>query len=59
MPSHAGGAFSGTARTLAGDAPAAPADEAGPSQPAAPQPVAHTITFYANGIFTVDDGEQL
>ena len=45
----------GSARTLAGGeasaaAPAADAAVAGPS------PIVHTITFYANGLFTVNDG---
>lgn len=52
-------AFQGRARTLAGGAePAAEVSEpeasAASSNPNAP--VVHTITFYQNGIFTVDDG---
>lgn len=58
------GAFTGTARTLAGGN----LGGAGPTQAAAaagagaaagqPQgPLAHTITFYRNGVFAVDDGE--
>ncbi|BDA46940.1 NSFL1 cofactor p47 [Coccomyxa sp. Obi] len=47
------GAFTGTARTLAGGdvapAPAAAADQ--------PQRIVHNIAFYANDVFTVDDGE--
>lgn len=52
------GAFSGRGRTLAGDAPAeeeAPAAQA-PAQ--APEQMVHTITFFQNGVFTVDDGER-
>lgn len=55
-------AFAGRARTLAGDTPdttnSAPA---APAAPAAPQPgpLTHVIVFYANGIFTVDDGAWL
>jgi UBX domain-containing protein 1 len=51
--------FSGMARTLAGgDTPAEPAAEpAGEPPAAAPAAVVHTITFYADGQFTVDDGE--
>ena len=51
-----GGAFAGQGRTLAGGpAPSA----AGPSQPspASQQPIVHTITFYNEGVFTVNDGE--
>jgi len=43
--------FSGTVRTLDGR------NEPAPEQPqAAPSQVTHTITFYRNNIFTVDDG---
>lgn len=51
-----GGAFTGQSRTLAGG-PAAPL-AASPSAPSAAsaQPIVHTITFYSNGVFTVDDG---
>ncbi|KAK9811242.1 hypothetical protein WJX72_000506 [[Myrmecia] bisecta] len=52
-PKPQSGAFSGTARTLAGDAPVAPAQALAPAS----QPVVHTITFYNNGIFVVDNGE--
>ena len=55
------GAFSGAARTLGGagaSAPPAAAPAAEDAEPAAPEPVVHTITFYENGIFTVDDGER-
>ena len=47
------GAFSGRARTLAGGhpAPAAPQPQA-----ALQQPIVHTITFYNEGVFTVNDG---
>lgn len=56
----AGGAFSGAARTLAaGDAPAAPAQPEGEPEAAAPASIVHTITFYADGQFTVDDGALL
>ncbi len=50
------GAFSGRGRTLAGDAPPqdAPQMPQAPTQP--PEQTVHTITFYTNGIFTVDDG---
>ena len=52
-------AFVGRARTLAGNAE--PASDAAAQDAAAPAsdpnaPVVHTITFYQNGIFTVDDG---
>ena len=52
-----GGAFTGQSRTLAGGPAAPPA--ATPSAPSAPssQPIVHTITFYNDGVFTVDDGE--
>jgi hypothetical protein len=65
------GAFQGTARTLAGDGPAQqagqqPAEGTPPGGAAqAPggaadpqQPIVHTIAFYSNGIFTVDDGRD-
>ena len=54
------GAFSGASRTLggAGASAAAAAPAAADAEPAAPEPVVHTITFYENGIFTVDDGER-
>ena len=65
-------AFQGTARTLAGDAPAqqaaqqpegAPlggsAGQAAGAAGSAQQPIVHTIAFYSNGIFTVDDGGRL
>ncbi len=56
----AGGAFSGAARTLAaGDAPAAPAQPEGEPEAAGPASIVHTITFYADGQFTVDDGALL
>ena len=50
------GAFSGRGRTLAGDAPEQDAPQApqAPTQP--PEQTMHTITFYTNGIFTVDNG---
>ena len=49
--------FSGTARTLGGaGGSAAEAKPPADAEPAAPEPVVHTITFYDNGIFTVDDG---
>lgn len=50
-------AFSGTARTLAGgDVAPAP----GPAQAGGqPQRIVHNISFYANGVFTVDDGASL
>jgi len=53
-PAPAGGtaAFSGAAHTLAGGAVAGGA--APPAGP--PPPVTHLIAFYANGVFTVDDG---
>ena len=53
-----GGAFTGQSRTLAGGPAAPPA--ATPSAPSAPssQPIVHTITFYSDGVFTVDDGED-
>ena len=48
-----GGAFTGQARTLAGGpAPTSAAEPAAESQ----QPIIHTITFYNEGVFTVDDG---
>lgn len=51
-------AFTGAARTLAGpEPPAAPAAAASQAQQAQQGPVTHTITFYGNGVFTVDDGE--
>uniref|UniRef100_A0A061RG05 Uba and ubx domain-containing protein n=1 Tax=Tetraselmis sp. GSL018 TaxID=582737 RepID=A0A061RG05_9CHLO len=41
--------FTGTARTLDGRVqPVAPSEDHGPR--------AHTITFYSNGVFTIDDG---
>ena len=49
------GAFTGRGRTLAGDAPPQEAPTAG--GPAPPAQLVHTITFYTNGIFTVNDGE--
>ena len=45
----------GRSRTLAGGE--APAQAAPLLAPQMPQTTAHTITFFANGIFTVDDGE--
>ena len=53
------GAFSGAARTLGGGGDGGAAADAQPAQepePAAPEPVVHTITFFDNGVFTVDDG---
>ena len=51
------GAFSGTARTLGGaDGSAEEAKPPEEAAPAAPEPVVHTITFFDNGVFTVDDG---
>ncbi|CAL8471559.1 g11101 [Coccomyxa elongata] len=47
------GAFTGTARTLAGG-DVAPAPAAATDQP---QRIVHNIAFYANDVFTVDDGE--
>lgn len=54
---RAGGAFSGTARTLAGGE--VPAQQASPAAAGGAAPAAvvhHTIGFYEDGIFTVDDG---
>ncbi|DBA76970.1 hypothetical protein WJX77_003686 [Trebouxia sp. C0004] len=53
--SSGGGAFTGQARTLAGGpaTPAAPSQSAETSQ----QPIVHTITFFNEGVFTVNDGE--
>ena len=53
-----GGAFTGQSRTLAGGPAETPA--ATPSAPAASssQPIVHTITFYSNGVFTVNEGER-
>ena len=51
------GAFSGRARTLASDAAPEPAPAAAAAAPQVPEQAVHTITFYTNGIFTVDDGE--
>ena len=51
-------AYQGRARTLAGGAEPA-AEAAAPEASAAADPstpVVHTITFYLNGVFTVDDG---
>ena len=53
------GAFSGRARTLANDAAPEPAPAAAVAAPQVPEQTVHTITFYTNGIFTVDDGEPL
>ena len=50
-----GGAFSGQARTLAGG-PAAPLATPPEAQGASQQPIVHTITFYNEGVFTVNDG---
>ena len=52
-----GGAFTGRSNTLAGG-PSAP--ESGPAQSAQTptQPIVHTITFYSNDVFTVNDGED-
>ena len=50
------GAFSGRARTLASDAAPEPAPAAAAAAPQVPEQAVHTITFYTNGIFTVDDG---
>lgn len=49
------GAFSGRGRTLAGDAPP---QDAPPAPAQVPEQSVHTITFYTNGIFTVDDGTE-
>lgn len=48
-------AFSGRARTLSGEQrpPATPQSGGGSGS----EPAAHVITFYANGVFTVNDGE--
>ncbi|KAL0025359.1 hypothetical protein WJX79_011059 [Trebouxia sp. C0005] len=54
--SSGGGAFTGQARTLAGG-PAAPAAAPSQSAAASQQPIVHTITFYNEGVFTVNDGE--
>ncbi|KAK9832744.1 hypothetical protein WJX81_007147 [Elliptochloris bilobata] len=53
VPASSTSAFSGAAHTLAGGPVAGGA--AAPAGP--PPPVTHTIAFYANGVFTVDDGE--
>ena len=54
-PAGGTAAFSGAAHTLAGGAvPAQAQAAAGP-----PPPITHTIAFYANGVFTVDDGARL
>ncbi|CAK0785425.1 hypothetical protein CVIRNUC_008634 [Coccomyxa viridis] len=50
------GAFSGRARTLASEASPEPAPAAAAAAPQVPEQAVHTITFYTNGIFTVDDG---
>ena len=60
-PSRRPGAFQGSARTLGGEAaqpePGAPAAAAGAdAAQQQPQAIVHTIAFYSNGIFTVDDG---
>lgn len=47
------GAFTGRGRTLAGDASPQQAPTAG--GPVPPAQLVHTITFYTNGIFTVND----
>ena len=50
-------AFTGRSRTLAGgDAPAEAAAGGGGAEEEAPREKAITITFYRNGVFTVDDG---
>ncbi len=50
-------AFQGRARTLAGGPEAAAAAEPDAAAAVDPsRPIVHTITFYLNGIFTVDDG---
>lgn len=57
-PQRPAGAFTGIARTLAGGdlaPPPAAAAEGAPSQDQ-PQRIVHNIAFYANGVFTVDDG---
>ena len=58
--SSRGGAFSGTAYTLSGQpASVAGAGSGGPGSAAGaspPPPSMHTITFYRDGVFTVDDG---
>lgn len=46
----------GRSRTLAGGEP--PAQAAPHVTTQAPQTTTHTITFFANGIFTVDNGER-
>ena len=51
------GVFSGRARTLGADAAPEPAPAAAAAAPQVPEQTVHTITFYTNGIFTVDDGE--
>ncbi|EIE21930.1 SEP-domain-containing protein [Coccomyxa subellipsoidea C-169] len=49
------GVFTGTARTLAGgDVAPEPAPAPADGQP--PR-IVHNISFYANGVFTIDDGE--
>ena len=53
------GAFSGRARTLASDAAPEPAPAAAAAAAQVPEQAVHTITFYTNGIFTVDDGEPI
>lgn len=52
---RSGGAFVGAARRLDGEE--VPSGQG--NAPASPDPVVHTITFYANKVFTVDDGAQL
>ncbi|KAL3141421.1 hypothetical protein ABBQ32_004990 [Trebouxia sp. C0010 RCD-2024] len=55
--SSGGGAFTGQSRTLAGGSAAPPAATPAAPSPASSQPIVHTITFYSNQVFTVDDGE--
>ena len=52
-----GGAFSGQSRTLAGE-PSSAAPAAAEAAEPPTQPIVHTITFYSNEVFTVNDGMQ-